>query len=155
MIKNIMKNIGTRSAKMGSKEYNEQYGLSKEDVSAGAQVDKIYERQLKRIKELRAKGLTDEQIDNDNIIKQTKEDMKNIGAKPAEVKEKVKLFDEYKLPTKEAILKRNEFLKGKNVNPKTLKNEEFNTLAKELDDALGIGDISLSQELLVSDEEEK
>ena len=80
--------------------------------------------------------------------------MKNIGQKPAEVKEKVKLFDEYKLPTKEAILKRNEFLKGKNVDPKTLKNEEFNTLAKELDDALGIGDISLSQELLVSDEEE-
>lgn len=81
--------------------------------------------------------------------------MKNIGSKPAEVKEKVKLFDEYKLPTKEAILKRNEFLKGKNVDPKTLKNEEFNALAKELDDALGIGDISLSQELLVSDEEEK
>ena len=81
--------------------------------------------------------------------------MKNIGARPAEVKEKVKLFDEYKLPTKEAILKRNEFLKGKNVDPKKLGNEEFNTLAKELDDALGIGDLSLSQELLVSDEEEK
>ena len=81
--------------------------------------------------------------------------MKNIGVKPAGVKEKVKLFDEYKLPTKEAILKRNEFLKGKNVDPKKLGNKEFNTLAKELDDALGIGDISLSQELLVSDEEEK
>lgn len=47
----------------------------------GAEVDKIYERQLKRIKELRAKGFTDEQIDNDKIIKQTKEDMKNVGKK--------------------------------------------------------------------------
>lgn len=45
----------------------------------GAEVDKIYERQLKRIKELKAKGFTDEQIDNDKIIKQTKEDMKNVG----------------------------------------------------------------------------
>ena len=45
----------------------------------GAEVDKIYERQLKRIKELRAKGFTDEQIDNDKIIKQTKEDMKNVN----------------------------------------------------------------------------
>ena len=48
----------------------------------GAEVDKIYERQLKRIKELKAKGFTDEQIDNDKIIKQTKEDMKNVGKKP-------------------------------------------------------------------------
>ena len=48
----------------------------------GAEVDKIYERQLKRIKELKAKGFTDEQIDNDRIIKQTKEDMKNVGKKP-------------------------------------------------------------------------
>ena len=48
----------------------------------GAEVDKIYERQLKRIKELKAKGFTDEQIDNDKIIKQTKEDMRNVGKKP-------------------------------------------------------------------------
>lgn len=90
MIKNIMKNIGTRPPKMGSKEYNELYGISEEDARVGAQVDKIYERQLKRIKELRAKGLTDEQIDNDNIIKQTKEDMKNVGKKPVDAKEEVK-----------------------------------------------------------------
>ena len=94
------------------------------------------------------------------MIKGIYKSMKNIGIKPAEVKEKVKLFDEYKLPTKEAILKRNEFLKSKNIDPITpekMKNEEFNTLAKELDDALGIGDISLAQELLVNngDEEEK
>lgn len=83
--------------------------------------------------------------------------MKNIGAKKV-AKDEAKLFDEYKLPTKEAILKRNEFLKGKNIDPKTpgtLNNEEFDALAKELDDALGIGDISLSQELLVSDDEEE
>ena len=48
----------------------------------GAEVDAIYERQLKRIKELKAKGFTDEQIDNDKIIKQTKEDMHNVGKKP-------------------------------------------------------------------------
>ena len=48
----------------------------------GAEVDSIYERQLKRIKELKAKGFTDEQIDNDEIIKQTKEDMRNVGKKP-------------------------------------------------------------------------
>lgn len=77
------------SPKMGSKEYNKQYGLSKKDVRAGAQVDKIYERQLKRIKELRAKGFTDEQIDNDKIIKQTKEDMKNVGKKPESKPDKV------------------------------------------------------------------
>ena len=51
----------------------------------GAEVDKIYERQLKRIKELKAKGFTDEQIDNDKIIKQTKEDMRNVWKKPARI----------------------------------------------------------------------
>jgi len=55
---------------------------SKQKNVHGAEVDKIYERQLKRIKELKAKGFTDEQIDNDKIIKQTKEDMKNVGKKP-------------------------------------------------------------------------
>ena len=92
------------------------------------------------------------------MIKGIYKSMKNIGAKPAEVKEKIKLFDEYKLPTKEAIQKRNEFLKGRNIDPNTpekMGNNEFNTLAKELDDALGIGDISLAQELLINDEEEK
>lgn len=61
-----------------------QPGAKKEEPKNvhGAEVDKIYERQLKRIKELKAKGFTDEQIDNDKIIKQTKEDMKNIGKKP-------------------------------------------------------------------------
>ena len=61
-----------------------QPGAKKEEPKNvhGAEVDKIYERQLKRIKELKAKGFTDEQIDNDKIIKQTKEDMKNVGKKP-------------------------------------------------------------------------
>ncbi|MBO7612621.1 MAG: hypothetical protein J6S81_02220 [Treponema sp.] len=61
-----------------------QPGAKKEEPKNvnGAEVDKIYERQLKRIKELKAKGFTDEQIDNDKIIKQTKEDMRNVGKKP-------------------------------------------------------------------------
>lgn len=50
----------------------------------GAEVDKIYEKHQKRIKELKAKGYTDEQIENDKIYQQTKEDMRNIGkSKPA------------------------------------------------------------------------
>ena len=74
MIKNIMKNIGLKPVEVEEKEEPKNV--------YGAEVDKIYERQLKRIKELRAKGFTDEQIDNDKIIKQTKEDMENVGKKP-------------------------------------------------------------------------
>lgn len=73
MIKNIMKNIGVKPVEVEEKEEVKNV--------YGAEVDKIYERQLKRIKELRAKGFTDEQIDNDKIIKQTKEDMENVGKK--------------------------------------------------------------------------
>lgn len=46
----------------------------------GAEIDKIYEKHQKRIKELKAKGYTDEQIENDKIYQQTKEDMRNVGA---------------------------------------------------------------------------
>lgn len=50
----------------------------------GAEIDKIYEKHQKRIKELKAKGYTDEQIENDKIYQQTKEDMRNVGkSKPA------------------------------------------------------------------------
>lgn len=76
---------GGAHPKMGSKEYNEKYGLSEKDVKTGAEIDKIYEKHQKRIKELKAKGYTDEQIENDKIYQQTKEDMRNVGkSKPAE-----------------------------------------------------------------------
>lgn len=53
----------------------------------GAEIDKIYEKHQKRIKELKAKGYTDEQIEKDKIYQQTKEDMRNVGkSKPAENK---------------------------------------------------------------------
>ncbi len=74
--------------KMGSPEYNEKYGLTKRDVATGKEIDRIYEKQQKRIKELKAKGYTDEQIENDKIYQQTKEDMRNVGkSKPAAKKE--------------------------------------------------------------------
>lgn len=73
--------------KMGSPEYNKKYGLTKKDVATGKEVDRIYEKQQNRIKELKAKGYTDEQIENDKIYQQTKEDMRNVGkSKPAENK---------------------------------------------------------------------
>lgn len=50
----------------------------------GAEVDKIYEKHQKRIKELKAKGYTDEQIENDKIYQQTKEDMRNVGKSKSE-----------------------------------------------------------------------
>lgn len=47
----------------------------------GAEIDKIYEKHQKRIKELK-------QIENDRIYQQTKEDMRNVGkSKPASYKE--------------------------------------------------------------------
>ena len=78
------------------KEDNEQYGIGYEfyvdseitssrrpvksyDTSYGDEIDRIYERQLKRIKQLRRKGFTDDEIDNDEIFKQTQEDMRNVG----------------------------------------------------------------------------
>lgn len=79
---------GGAQPKMGSKEYNEKYGLSEKDVKTGAEVDKIYEKHQKRIKELKAKGYTDEQIENDKIYKQTKEDMRNVGKNKPEEGEK-------------------------------------------------------------------
>jgi len=55
----------------------------------GNQIDSIYDKLQKRIKQLRNKGKSDEEIDNDKIIKQTKEDMKHVGEvkKPAEKKD--------------------------------------------------------------------
>lgn len=76
---------GGAAPKMGSPEYNEKYGLTKRDVATGKEIDRIYEKHQKRIKELKAKGYTDEQIENDKIYQQTKEDMKNVGkSKPEE-----------------------------------------------------------------------
>lgn len=75
---------GGAAPKMGSPEYNEKYGLTKRDVATGKEIDRIYEKHQKRIKELKAKGYTDEQIENDKIYQQTKEDMRNVGkSKPA------------------------------------------------------------------------
>lgn len=79
---------GGAAPKMGSPEYNEKYGLTKRDVATGKEVDRIYEKQQNRIKELKAKGYTDEQIENDKIYQQTKEDMRNVGKnKPDAAKE--------------------------------------------------------------------
>ena len=70
---------GGAAPKMGSPEYNEKYGLTKRDVATGKEIDRIYEKHQNRIKELKAKGYTDEQIENDKIYQQTKEDMRNVG----------------------------------------------------------------------------
>ncbi len=76
---------GGAAPKMGSPEYNEKYGLTKRDEATGKEIDRIYEKHQKRIKELKAKGYTDEQIENDKIYQQTKEDMRNVGkSKPVE-----------------------------------------------------------------------
>lgn len=133
MIKNIMKNIGVKPVEVEEKDPTY---IPRERQIAIRQINKNARKNgTKQFADM-------SETERESAISEL-------------AKDKAKLFDEYKLPTKEAILKRNEFLKGKNVDPKTLKNEEFNTLAKELDDALGIGDLSLSQELLVSDDEEE
>ena len=51
----------------------------KSENKYGADVDRIYEKQLNRIKKLRTKGYSDDEIDDDEIVRQTKEDMRNVG----------------------------------------------------------------------------
>ena len=67
----------------------------------GQQIDKIYARQLKRIKALRKKGYTDEQIDNDHVIKQTKQAMRDLDKPKNQSKRKVRItFNKKKLGAK-------------------------------------------------------
>lgn len=58
-------------------------------AAKGKKIDEIWNKQQARIKELRKKGLTDEQIDNDDVIKQTKKEMQDLDKEPA--KEEPKL----------------------------------------------------------------
>ena len=72
----------------------------------GQQIDKIYARQLKRIKALRKKGYTDEQIDNDHVIKQTKQAMRDLDKPKNQSKRKVRItFNKKKLGAKPAATK--------------------------------------------------
>ena len=72
----------------------------------GQQIDKIYARQLKRIKALRKKGYTDEQIDNDHVIKQTKQAMRDLDKPENQSKRKVRItFNKKKLGAKPAAMK--------------------------------------------------
>lgn len=58
-------------------------------AAKGKKIDEIWNKQQARIKELRKKGYSDEQIDNDDVIKQTKKDMRDLDKEPA--KEEPKL----------------------------------------------------------------
>ncbi|MBR1637967.1 MAG: hypothetical protein IJ688_01110 [Treponema sp.] len=58
-------------------------------AAKGKKIDEIWNKQQARIKELRKKGYSDEQIDNDDVIKQTKKDMQDLDKEPA--KEEPKL----------------------------------------------------------------
>ena len=63
-------------------------------------------------------------------------------------------FDEYGLPDNATIAMKDKFLKKENVkDPDKLSNAEFNALAKKLDSELGIGNMELAQELLVTSAE--
>lgn len=57
-------------------------------AAKGKKIDEIWNKQQARIKELRKKGYSDEQIDNDDVIKQTKKDMQDLDKEP--VKEEPK-----------------------------------------------------------------
>lgn len=52
-------------------------------AAKGKKIDEILNKQQARIKELRKKGYSDEQIDNDDVIKQTKKDMQDLDKEPA------------------------------------------------------------------------
>ena len=52
-------------------------------AAKGKKIDEIWNKQQTRIKELRKKGYSDEQIDNDDVVKQTKKDMQNLDKEPA------------------------------------------------------------------------
>ena len=52
-------------------------------AAKGKKIDEIWNKQQARIKELRKKGYSDEQIDNDDVIKQTKKDMQDLDKVPA------------------------------------------------------------------------
>ena len=62
-----------------SKNLNNSRKPVKSENKYGADVDRIYEKQLNRIKKLRTKGYSDDEIDDDKIVRQTKEDMRNVG----------------------------------------------------------------------------
>ena len=89
-------------------------------ATKGKKIDEIWNKQQARIKELRKKGYYDEQIDNDDVIKQTKKDMQNLDKEPAKEEPKNKGSAAEK--------------SGKQEEPKT-KNTEFT-----LDDISHIGD---------------
>ena len=57
-------------------------------AAKGKKIDEIWNKQQALIKELRKKGLTDEQIDNDEVINQTKKDMQGLDKEPAKTEPK-------------------------------------------------------------------
>lgn len=57
-------------------------------IENGKKIDSLYEKNLKRIKELEKQGKSDDEIDNDEIIKKNKEEMKNIGKEKSDVNKK-------------------------------------------------------------------
>ena len=82
-------------------ELNDKIESDKRGKGMGQQIDKIYARQLKRVKALRKKGYTDEQIDNDRIIKQTKQAMRDLDKPENQSKRKVRImFNKKKLGAK-------------------------------------------------------
>lgn len=100
----------------------------------GAEIDRIYEKHQNRIKELKAKGYTDEQIENDKIYQQTKEDMRNVGkkneSKPVEKKSPKEQYSQ-------AIARRDELWGKKNLSEQEVKelqetNGTIQKLYKEL-----------------------
>ena len=103
-------------------ELNDKIESGKE---MGQQIDKINARQLKRIKALRKKGYTDEQIDNDHVIKQTKQAMRDLDKPKNQSKRKVRItFNKKKLGAKPAATK--ERAAEAQITP-----EEFSKLEKE------------------------
>ena len=120
----------------------------------GAEVDAIYERQLKRIKELKAKGFTDEQIDNDKIIKQTKEDMRNVGKKPEASTHPPKVMPKGMSPAAfekawEDDAKKHGFEKGQGYEWREYlrkEEEEGETSAKAFADKVHKGEIKYNEE---------
>lgn len=106
-------------------ELNNKIESDKRGKGMGQQIDKIYARQLKRIKALRKKGYSDEQIDNDHVIKQTKQAMRDLDKPKNQSKRKVRItFNKKKLGAKPAATK--ERAAEAKITP-----EEFSKLEKE------------------------
>lgn len=148
-------NGGSRFPKEGQAKREVKF-IKQEDFEKGNATEGLESKSTEELtnlfNELATKSVREKSPENsaarDRVYKELKRRQKENQPKAK--------FDEYGLPDNETISMKEEFLKKEKVaDPNKLTNAEFNALAKKLDNELGIGNMELAQELLVTPSENK